>query len=230
MRILIIIPAYNEEANIRQLLKKLKDVSEVDVLVINDHSRDDTSKICLEEEVNIIDLPCNLGIGGAVQTGYKYAALKGYDYAVQVDGDGQHNPEFIRQLIQPLILNEADLVIGSRYIKKEGFQSTFLRRLGINYFCILLKLLIKKKITDPTSGFRACNKEVIRLFSSYYPMDYPEPESIVHVIRNGFSVEEIPVIMNERSGGVSSINSFKSVYYMIKVSFAMLFDLMRKQN
>ncbi len=229
MKTLVIIPAYNEEANIKQLLLLLKQISGVDLLVINDHSKDKTSLICHEEGANIIDLPCNLGIGGAVQTGYKYASIKGYDFAVQVDGDGQHNPQYIKSLIQPLIEKKADLVIGSRYINKEGFQSTFLRRVGINYFSKLLKILSKQEITDPTSGFRACNRNIINLFSSYYPMDYPEPESIVHAKRKGFVVKEIPVVMNERIGGVSSIRSFKSIYYMIKVSFAILFDLMRKQ-
>jgi glycosyltransferase involved in cell wall biosynthesis len=231
MKILIIIPAYNEEHNISRLLSKLLFLNKAyDILVINDHSKDNTSIICENEGIRVIDLPCNLGIGGAVQTGYKYAKSYKYDIAIQVDGDGQHNPEFLSVLIAPLLSGEADLVIGSRYIDKVGFQSTALRRVGINYFSKLIQLLIKQKITDPTSGFRACNSKVISLFSEYYPIDYPEPESIVFVKRSGFKILEVPVIMEERLGGVSSIRSFKSIYYMIKVTLAIIIDTLRKQT
>jgi glycosyltransferase involved in cell wall biosynthesis len=231
MKILIIIPAYNEQENIPRLLNKLSLLkNNFDILVINDHSMDNTSKVCEVEGVSVIDLPCNLGIGGAVQTGYKYAINNGYDYAVQVDGDGQHNPEYLSVLLAPIISNEADLVIGSRYITKEGFQSTVLRRIGINYFSKLIQLLIRQKITDPTSGFRACNAKVIALFSQYYPSDYPEPESIVFVKREGLRVSEVPVVMQERIGGVSSIKSFKTIYYMIKVTLAIFIDMLRKQT
>lgn len=228
MRILAIVPAFNEELGIKHALEQFKKLDNVDVLVINDCSKDRTSYICKELGINVIDLPANLGIGGAVQTGYKYALLNGYDIAIQVDGDGQHNPSYIEKLIQPIIDGQADLVIGSRYLNKEGFQSSFIRRIGINYFSFLINLLQKKKITDPTSGFRAANKEVIELFSNRYPVDYPEPESIVFLLRNRYKIEEVPVVMNERIGGVSSINAFRSVYYMIKVSLAIVIDNLRK--
>lgn len=228
MKILAIVPAFNEEEGIKFVKEQFNNVPNVDVLVINDSSSDQTSKVCRKFGLNVIDLPCNLGIGGAVQTGYKYAALNGYDIAVQVDGDGQHNPSYIEELIQPIVSGKADLVIGSRYLNKEGFQSSFMRRVGIQYFSFLIKLFQNKKITDPTSGFRACNRKVIELFSMRYPIDYPEPESIVYLLRNNYKIEEVPVVMNERMGGESSINTIKSIYYMIKVSLAIIIDNLRK--
>lgn len=228
MKILAIIPAFNEEQGIKHVVKSFENIDFVDILVINDCSKDKTSDVCRKFGLNVIDLPTNLGIGGAVQTGYKYALLKDYDIAIQVDGDGQHDPSYIMELIKPIVEGQADLVIGSRYLEHKGFQSSFFRRLGINYFSFLIKLLQKKKITDPTSGFRAANKNVIELFSNRYPIDYPEPESIVYLLRNNFQIEEVPVIMNERVGGESSINAFKSVYYMIKVSTAIFIDNLRK--
>ncbi len=232
MKILIIIPAYNEEKNIVSVLKELETYKdEYDVIVINDKSIDKTSEICKLKGVRVIDLPCNLGIGGAVQTGYKYAFQNDYDIAIQLDGDGQHIPRYISMLVTPIIEEKSDFVIGSRYIDKVGFQSTFLRRIGIKYFSNLLKLLSKIKVTDPTSGFRACNKEIISLFANMYPLDYPEPESIMFLLRNNFSITEVPVIMRERSAGTSSINIHKSIYYMIKVTFAVLIDRLRlKKN
>jgi glycosyltransferase involved in cell wall biosynthesis len=228
-KILVIIPAYNEQDNLPSLVDKLRRVEQkLDIIIINDRSQDHTAQICKKLNVNTIHLPCNLGIGGAVQTGYKYAYLHKYDYAVQVDGDGQHDPEYISDILRPLIENQADLVIGSRYINKEGFQSTAMRRMGIKYFSLLINLLIKQKITDPTSGFRACNAKVIELFSRFYPADYPEPESIVFIKRNGYKIVEVPVIMQERLGGISSIKSFRTLYYMIKVSIAILIDKMRR--
>lgn len=233
MNILIIIPAFNEEENIRKLIQKIHEVkykNTVGILVINDHSTDETSLICKEMGVDVINLPCNLGIGGAVQTGYKFAALHDYDFAIQVDGDGQHNPEFIESLIEPIIQGNADIVIGSRYINQSGFQSSVMRRLGIRYLKYLINILTGLKITDPTSGYRACSKEIIKLFSINYPKDYPEPESIMYIKRKGFRVSEIPVIMNEREGGKSSINFHRSIYYMIKVSLAIVFDKIRKES
>lgn len=228
MKILAIIPAYNEEEGLEQVADQFRDIDFVDILLVNDGSKDHTSELGRKLGFNVIDLPCNLGIGGAVQTGYKFAWENNYDIAIQVDGDGQHNPSYIKDLIKPLNDGIADLVIGSRYLKKEGFQSSFMRRAGIHYFSFLIHLLEKKRITDPTSGFRACNRKVIELFSNRYPHDYPEPESIACLLRNNFSIEEVPVIMNERLGGRSSITSLKSIYYMIKVSLAIFIDNLRK--
>lgn len=228
MKILIIIPAYNEEKNIDSILGELEKFKEqYDVVVINDKSLDRTSEMCKLMGAKVIDLPCNLGIGGAVQTGYKYAFQNNYDIAVQLDGDGQHVPSYISMLVAPIIEKKADFVIGSRYINKVGFQSTKLRRIGIKYFSHLLRMLTKIKVTDPTSGFRACNKDIISLFANMYPLDYPEPESIMFLLRNNYKVTEVPVIMRERNAGTSSINLHKSIYYMIKVTVAVLIDRLR---
>ena len=200
----------------------------VDYVIINDCSLDSTRKICEEKGYNIVNLPINLGIGGAVQTGYRYALENDYDVAVQVDGDGQHDPEFLNIMAEYLEKENLDMVIGSRFIEKEGFQSSKLRRIGIVFFSVLIKTLTGVKITDPTSGLRMAGKNVIALFAEDYPRDYPEPESVVTVIRRGMKVEEIPVVMKEREGGVSSISLKKSVYYMIKVTLAILIERIRK--
>lgn len=229
MKKLIIIPAFNEESNIEKTVTAIeKNAQGFDYVIINDCSGDHTRKICEQNGYNIVNLPINLGIGGAVQTGYKYALEHGYDVAVQVDGDGQHDPEFLNKMAEHLMKNGLDMVIGSRFIEKEGFQSSKLRRIGIVFFSVLIKILTGKRITDPTSGLRMVGRNVMSLFAVDYPRDYPEPESVVAVIRRGMKVEEIPVIMKERSGGVSSISLKKSVYYMIKVTLAILIERIRK--
>ncbi|HEX2944630.1 MAG TPA: glycosyltransferase family 2 protein [Clostridia bacterium] len=224
MKVLIIIPAYNEEKNLSGLLDRLeKDCPQHDVIVINDSSEDGTLRLCRERGVHVIDLPVNLGIGGAVQAGYMYAHYKDYDAAVQVDGDGQHNPEYISVLLDELEKG-ADLCIGSRFLSdtEGGFRSTGVRRFAIRYFSRLINMFTGLRVTDPTSGFRACDRKAIRLFAADYPRDYPEPESIVNAIRNKLNVKEVPVVMNERKQGKSSITSMKSVYYMVKVSLAVI--------
>ena len=229
MKKLIIIPAFNEESNIEKTVTAIKENAQgFDYVVINDCSGDNTRKICEKKGYNIVNLPINLGIGGAVQTGYKYALEHGYDVAVQVDGDGQHNPEFLSTMAQHLMDNELDMVIGSRFIEKEGFQSSKLRRMGIIFFSKLIKLLTGTLITDPTSGLRMIGRNAMALFAIDYPRDYPEPESVVAVIQRGMKVEEIPVVMKEREGGISSISLKKSVYYMIKVTLAILIERIRK--
>jgi glycosyltransferase involved in cell wall biosynthesis len=222
MKVLIIIPAYNEEKNLPKLLRELKEKYPVyDVVVINDCSKDNTAKVCMELGIAVVDLPVNLGIGGAVQTGYKFAMYKGYDIAVQVDGDGQHNPEYIELLVDE-IKKGSNLCIGSRFIENEGFQSSLTRRAGIKFFSKLIKFVTSQIITDPTSGFRACDKKAIRYFATDYPKDYPEPETIVSASRYNLKISEVPVVMNERKEGKSSITTIKSVYYMIKVSMAII--------
>lgn len=223
MKTLVIIPAYNESENIVNTVKMLTEkCPDVDYIIINDCSTDDTERICRENGFNYISLPINLGIGGGMQTGYRYAKANNYDIAVQFDGDGQHNAEYIRTLTEPIEKGDADLVIGSRFINKEGFQTSFMRRLGINMLCGVLRLCGHVRITDATSGFRAASKDVIDFFTQNYAQDYPEPESIIASSLSGFRVKEVPVVMNERTGGVSSISTFKSVYYMIKVTLAIL--------
>ena len=229
MKKLIIIPAYNESANIEKTVEAIKkQAPEFDYVIINDCSTDDTREICEENQYNIVNLQINLGIGGAVQTGYRYGYEEGYDVAVQVDGDGQHDPKFLSEMAEYLEKHELDMVIGSRFINKEGFQSSGARRLGIKYFTVLIYLMTGKKITDPTSGLRMANREVMKLFAYDYPKDYPEPESVVAILRQKKKVEEIPVIMKAREGGVSSISPKKSVYYMIKVTLAILIERIRK--
>ena len=229
MKKLIIIPAYNESANIENTVKDIvNNAPDFDYVIINDCSTDNTLEICERNGFNVVNLPLNLGIGGAVQTGYRYAYNNGYDIAVQVDGDGQHDPASLTKMAEVMVAEKADMLIGSRFLEKEGFQSSRVRRMGITYFTWLIKLFTRKKITDPTSGLRMINSDIIEIFAESYPRDYPEPESVVHVIRLGKNVREIPVIMRERQGGKSSIRFFSSIYYMIKVTVAILTELMRK--
>lgn len=229
MKRLIIIPAYNEEASIEETVKAILEKAKgFDYVVINDCSTDRTREICEEMNFNVINLPRNLGIGGAVQTGYLYGYRNGYDEAVQVDGDGQHDPAFLGLMAECLEKEQADMVIGSRFIEKKGFQSSGMRRVGIRYFTGLIKVLTGVKVTDPTSGLRMVNREVMKFFSENYPKDYPEPESVVAILRRKKKVKEIPVVMKERAGGVSSISPKKSIYYMIKVSMAIVIECIRK--
>lgn len=231
MKKLIIIPAYNESESIESTVRDImENAPDFDYVVINDCSKDNTKEICEANGFNIVNLPINLGIGGAVQTGYKYAMEYGYDIAVQVDGDGQHDPAFLNQMAEVIEKENLDMVIGSRFIDKEGFQSSFMRRVGIRYFTVLIKILTGKTITDPTSGLRMIGRNVIKLYAADYPKDYPEPESVVAVLRRGMKVKEIPVVMRSRQGGVSSINPTKSVYYMIKVTLAILVESIRKRE
>lgn len=228
MKKLIIIPAYNESESIAKTVQSIKNNAPgFDYVIINDCSTDNTKEICEKNEFNYVDLPINLGIGGAVQTGYRYAEKYGYDLAVQVDGDGQHDPQFLQTMADYMETHNVDMVIGSRFIEKEGFQSSHMRRVGIRYFTGLIKICSGKKITDPTSGLRMIGKDIIRLFAEHYPKDYPEPETAVTVLRRGYKVDEIPVIMKERQGGTSSITFKKSIYYMVKVTLAILMETLR---
>ncbi len=224
MKTLIIIPAYNEQDNIEKLLDELEtNYTQYDYVVINDCSTDTTPYILKNRKANFVDLPINLGIGGGVQTGYLYAFQNNYDIAVQMDGDGQHLPEYLSNIIEPIEKGEADAVVGSRFINNEGFQSSFMRRFGIVILSTIIKLLTGMKIIDVTSGFRAVNRKAIALFAQNYAQDYPEPEALVVSAMHGLKTVEVPVIMQERLGGKSSINGFKSAYYMIKVSLALFF-------
>lgn len=231
-RILIIIPAYNEEKNIAKVIKSLKDAnSGYECLVVNDGSKDNTQH---EAEASglatVIQLPSNLGIGGAVQTGFKYAFYNDFDYAIQFDGDGQHLTSEIPKILSPLQANDYDVCIGSRFIEKTlGFQSTFMRRIGIRIFEGMSRVLIRKKITDSTSGFRAYNKEAIAFLAANYPTDYPEPETVILLGKNDFRIREVSVEMIERQGGESSISGLKSAHYMVKVILAMLMTAQRQK-
>lgn len=221
MNTLVIIPAYNEAESIQDVVAALSPY-EYDFIIINDGSSDTTSHLCELNAIPVINLPNNLGIGGAVQAGHQFALEQGYDIDVQFDGDGQHEASCIKDLVSQ-IENGADLAIGSRFLLDgEGFQSTVLRRLGIKWLSGLIRIFTGKTITDPTSGFRACGSRAIELFAAEYPTDYPEPESVVEGIRQGFSVVETSTTMHPRAAGSSSITPLKSIYYMIKVSLAIV--------
>jgi len=231
LRKLIIIPAYNESECIEKTIENIqKNAEDFDYIIINDCSTDNTREICEKRGFHIINLPINLGIGGAVQTGYLYGVRYGYDMAVQVDGDGQHDAAFLQKMADCLEETGADMVIGSRFIEKQGFQSTGARRIGIRFFTWLIRLMTGKTVTDPTSGLRMVNRKVMEEFAKDYPKDYPEPETAVTVLHCGMKIEEIPVVMKERAGGVSSISMKKSVYYMVKVSMAIIIERMRRRK
>ncbi len=226
MRVLVIIPAYNEEGNILHTLEDLaREFPAGDVLIVNDCSRDGTREILKKTKVRYLDLPINLGIGGAVQAGYLYAAENGYDNAVQFDGDGQHRADCLEKLIRPLTDGNADMAVGSRFLPdsdQEGFQSSTARRAGIRLLSFLIRLVTGKRVHDVTSGFRAVNRELLLYYTENYAQDFPEPEAIVMALNNGYRVTEVPVRMNERAAGESSIHTLASAYYRIKVSLAVL--------
>ena len=229
MKILVIIPCYNEAENIARVVKNLQAVAArqalpgtVDYLVVNDCSTDESAAICASEGFSYISRPVNLGIGGGVQSGYLYAAQNGYDIAVQMDGDGQHDPAYLASVVGPVARGEVDMCVGSRFITKEGFQTSAMRRAGIRLLSGLIRLLCGVRVLDVTSGFRATGRRLTEFFARNYAQDYPEPEAIISAVLNGFRVGEAPVVMAERMGGTSSISPLRSVYYMVKVSIALV--------
>jgi len=229
-KILIIVPAFNESKNILNVLSSLKNEnSDWDIVVIDDGSTDGTGGLTEQSGLaSVVSLIYNLGIGGAVQTGFKFAKMNGYDIAVQFDGDGQHLAGEIPKILQPVLDGTADVVIGSRFLgKNAGWKSTYFRRLGIRIFYIINSVLINQKITDNTSGFRAYNKKAISFLAENYPTDYPEPEAVILLGRNGFTIREIFTLMKKREGGKSSIYGIKSVYYMLKVLLAIFLTTVR---
>jgi glycosyltransferase involved in cell wall biosynthesis len=228
-KILVIVPAFNERGNIGRTVEEIRQRTEgVDILVIDDGSMDTTAQEATSAGGMVISLPFNLGIGAAVQTGFQYARRHQYDIAVQIDGDGQHDASFLSNIIGPILSDEADMVVGSRFLEKSGgYRSSFSRRVGINFFVHLINALTGVKVNDPTSGFRAYNKKMIALFAEYYPHDFPEPEAIVVTQQAGGRIIEIPVIMRPREAGSSSIRYFKTFYYMIKVTMAILLHMIR---
>ena len=223
MKLLIIVPAYNEAGNLDSVISDLRlHCPSADVLVVNDCSTDDSAAVLARLGVAHLNLPVNLGIGGAVQSGYRYAQENGYDVAVQFDGDGQHDAAFLADLLAPVLSGEADVAIGSRFLEKEGFQSTVLRRFGIDFLSRLIRDLSGVDVKDVTSGMRAVNAKMISVYAREYAQDYPEPEALLLAGKCGAKVAEIPVRMRERLSGKSSINPIKSVYYMIKVTLTLL--------
>lgn len=229
-RVLVIVPAYNEAASIAATLQDIIHAGmPLDMLVVNDGSGDQTSAIAREtQQAAVVDLPINVGIGAAVQTGILYASRNRYDIAIQFDGDGQHRGDEIPALIAPIVEGRCDAVIGSRFVvQSEGFKSTFARRLGIRIFEYVNLLLTGTRITDSTSGFRAYNKEALAFLAEHYPSDFPEPETVVLLAKNKFRILEVHAAMRERQGGVSSIGGLTSLYYMVKVLVAMCMTAMR---
>jgi glycosyltransferase involved in cell wall biosynthesis len=230
-KILIIIPAFNEEGSVGKVVEEVKrHLPRVDVLVVNDGSIDLTSDRAKIAGATVLELPFNLGIGGAMQVGYKYAYEKGYDIAIQVDGDGQHDPKEISNLLQTLEAKQVDMVIGSRFVDgSTEYKSSVMRRVGIAFFSKVISTIVGQKITDPTSGFRAANRKVIRLFASSYPQDYPEPEALIFLSKGGLKVAEVSVKMSQRYAGESSITKIRSVYFVVKVLLAIFVDCFKKK-
>ena len=227
----VVIPAYNEAENLLLLIPRLRALyPEMDVLVVSDGSTDETEKVVSQFRVRLLSLHCNLGVGGAVQTGLLVAAREKYDFAIQLDGDGQHPPEEISKLLNALGQSGSDMVVGSRFLQPEGFQSTRSRRVGIQLFSWMLSALCDVKITDPTSGFRIWNRKAIEVLSCNYSEDYPEVEAILILRQANLRISEVPIKMLPRARGRSSIGSMEAFAYMIKVPLAILMNVLRKRE
>ncbi|MBI2423147.1 MAG: glycosyltransferase family 2 protein [Candidatus Hydrogenedentes bacterium] len=228
--VIVVIPAYNEEESIRGVLEKLKAITpDYDVVVVDDGSWDRTAQVVAAiPGIRLLCLPFNLGIGGAMQTGFKYALREGYGIAVQCDADGQHPVEQIPALVARINDGSADVIIGSRYVADSDYQPSVLRRVGKSLLSRWIDFLIGGGVTDTTSGFRALNRNALAVFAQNYPEDYPEPEALVILHRNGLRCAEIPVQMSPRQGGSTSIRPQGALYYMVKVALAVLIDMFRK--
>jgi len=229
LRSIAIVPAHNEEASLGALLAELR-VAEPDlaVVVINDGSTDGTARVAAAAGAPVVTLPFNVGIGGTVQTGYQYALEHGFEVAIQVDGDGQHDPTEIGRVLEPIFDDRADLVVGTRFVSGGGYRGTRVRRVGIHIFARVVSLMVGQRVSDTTSGFRAVNRKALRLFAGEYPHDYPEVESIVLLSRHGLRMLEVPVRMRVRETGSSSITALRAAYYMIKVLLALFIGLFRR--
>lgn len=228
MSMIVIIPAFNEEESIGEVLDELKEYTpDLDVIVINDGSTDQTVRVVRSKGVSVLDLPCNLGVGGAVQAGFQYAYQKGYSYVIRIDGDGQHPPAEIPKLIKAMEKQDADLMIGSRFRGQKAFVSNLVRFLGIKILALFLSLICKSRVTDPTSGFWMVNRPLLRYFAHDYPAEYPEPEAIALLRRHGFNFREVAVTFRRRTAGRSSIGPWGTLYYMMKVGLALIVDRIR---
>jgi glycosyltransferase involved in cell wall biosynthesis len=224
---LAIVPVYNEAESVRKVICRLRRaLPDFDVLVVDDGSTDDTVRH-VPPGTPVLSLPFNLGIGGAMQAGYRYAALYGYDVAVQVDGDGQHRPSEVRRLVEHLRSEDIDLVVGSRFLTKSRYKQTLVRKFGSLVLRKIIRVLVGMDMTDCTSGFRAANRRVILAFAHWYPEDYPEPEVVLLLRRAGFRIGELGVRMRQRRTGRSSIGLFQGVFYVLKVTVCLLLDLVR---
>jgi glycosyltransferase involved in cell wall biosynthesis len=230
LRRIAIVPAYNEERNIGRVLDELRAFDPgLEIVVVSDGSVDRTVAVASEHGAHVIRLPFNLGIGGAVQTGFRYAWEGHYDIAVRVDGDGQHDPAQLARVLEPVLAGEADIVVGSRFAGDAGYRSSAARRVGIRFLAWVVSAIARQRVTDTTSGFQALNRRAIRLFAADYPHDYPEVEGMVMVIRHRLRLREVPVTMRAREHGRSSIGALGSVYYMAKVLLALFVGLFRRK-
>ncbi len=228
-KLLAIVPAYNESKSVGKVIDDIRAACpDADVLVINDGSRDKTSEAARKNGVFVLDMPLNMGIGVAVQNGILYAAKKKYDMLVRLDGDGQHNPAHIKDLLRPISTGEADFVIGSRLLSSKGYRATGLRSFGITLLSTIVTIVTGQKFTDPTSGFHAMNRNAIEFFAEEYPPDYPEVESIILAKKAGLGIKEVPVVMNPRTAGVSSIDLYRGAYYMMEVFVSTFVGIFRK--
>lgn len=228
VRVLIIVPAYNESENLSSTLDELKSSVPFDILVVDDGSRDNTSEVSKQRGVAVVRLPFNLGIGGAVQTGFKYAVRRNYDVAVQVDADGQHSASTVSKLVSFLLTGRADIVIGSRYLGRASVKTPLLRDVGIRYFSWLTSKIVGHRITDCTSGFRAINRRALNYFSEHYPIDFPDAEALILAHRNGLTLAELPAQFRRRRKGKSSLRRLKFVYYPIKETISVLIVLAKR--
>jgi glycosyltransferase involved in cell wall biosynthesis len=228
MRKAAIVPAYNEAGSIRVVVSEIRAAEpELEVVVVDDGSTDATAELARSAGATVIRLPYNLGIGAAVQTGLQYACQEDFDVAVQIDGDGQHDPQELARLLEPVLAGEADIAVGTRFAGQGRYRAPVSRRIGIALFAGAVSLIIRQRVTDTTSGFRAMNRRGIRLFASEYPHDYPEVEATVLVFRHRLRMVEVPVAMRQRAAGRSSITPFRSLYYMGKVTLALFVGLLR---
>lgn len=229
MRTIAIVPALNEELNIGRVVDELRAFdSSLEVVVISDGSVDRTAEVAAEHGAHVIRLPFNLGIGGAVQTGFRYAWENGYEVAVRCDGDGQHNPAELPKVLAPVLAGEADICVGSRFTGAEGYRSSATRRVGIRILALIVSAIARQRVTDTTSGFQALNRRALGLFAGDYPHDYPEVEGMVMTIKHRLRLCEVPVSMREREHGRSSITALRSIYYMAKVLTALFVGLFRR--
>jgi glycosyltransferase involved in cell wall biosynthesis len=224
-----IVPALNEEQTVGGVIDEIRAFDPgFDIVVVDDGSTDRTAGVAADRGAYVLRLPFNLGIGGAVQTGYRFAFERGYDLAVQIDGDGQHDPRQLPAILEPVLNGETDLCVGSRFTGDGAYRSSFARRLGSRIFARVVSAIVRQKVTDTTSGFRAVNRKGIALFAADYPHDYPEVEATVMCVKHKLRLREVPVAMRERGGGASSITAFRSVYYMTKVLLAIFVGLFRR--
>ena len=231
LRRLAIMPAFNEEGSIGAVIDEIRAFdSGFEIVVVDDGSGDRTSEIARSRGVHVVTLPFNLGIGAAVQTGFRFARANNFDLAVQIDADGQHDPSELPAVLAPLLAGDADFVVGSRFTGDRAFRSSFVRRLGIRLFALIVSAIARQRLTDTTSGFRAVNRRGIALFAADYPHDYPEVETTVMVVKHRLRVKEVPVRMRERASGRSSITALRSVYYIFKVLLALFVELFRSRK